>query len=56
MKVGDLVQRNHYNLKRAPVGIVIRRALTLPSDWWIVEWAADGRRETIRAEHLKLVY
>jgi len=56
VKVGNLVQRNHYGGQRAPVGIIIQPALSLPSDWWIVEWAADGRRETIRAEHLKLVY
>ena len=59
MKVGDLVQRNHYGAPgkgRGSVGIIISAGLTLPSDWWIVEWAADGKRETIRKEHIKLVY
>jgi hypothetical protein len=60
MKVGDLVRVNHYGVKHGPIGIIIRRALTLPSAWWIVEWTGGGSewrgRETIRAEHLKLVY
>ena len=57
MKVGNLVRRNHYGAPskgRGPVGIIISRALSLPSEWWIVEWAGDGR-ETIRSEHLKVV-
>jgi hypothetical protein len=54
MKVGDLVQVNHYGKRHGPVGIIISRALSLPSEWWIVEWAGDGR-ETIRSEHLKVV-
>ena len=56
MKVGALVQVNHYGVKHGPVGIIIRRALGLPSEWWIVEWAGTGERETIRTNHLKLVY
>jgi hypothetical protein len=67
MKVGDLVQVNHYGVKHGPVGIIISRALSLPSEWWIVEWAGaafpgeptwagTGKRETIRTNHLKLVY
>jgi len=54
MQVGDLVQVNHYGKRHGPVGIIISRALSLPSEWWIVEWAGDGR-ETIRSEHLKVV-
>ena len=67
MKVGDLVQVNHYGKQPGPVGLIISRALSLPSEWWIVEWAGaafpdeptwagTGKRETIRSEHLKLVY
>jgi hypothetical protein len=67
VKVGDLVQVNHYGKQHGPVGIIISRALSLPSDWWIVEWAGSewrnnlrdyqrSARETIRSEHLKLVY
>ena len=56
MQVGDLVQVNHYGVQHGPVGIIISRALSLPSDWWIVEWAGTSERETIRANHLKLVY
>ena len=57
MKVGDLVQVNHYGKQHGPVGIIIGRALSLPSEWWIVEWAGSEwrERETIRSEHLKLV-
>jgi hypothetical protein len=66
VKVGDLVQANHYGKRHGPVGIIISRALTLPSDWWIVEWAGSGsewrardqsalKRETIRSEHLKVI-
>jgi hypothetical protein len=64
MKVGDLVQANYYGKQHGPVGIIISRALSLPSNWWIVEWAgAEWRardqsasaRETIRSEHLKVV-
>jgi len=61
MKVGDLVQVNHYGVKRGPVGLIISRALTLPSEWWIVEWMGMGPslrpagRETIRSEHLKVI-
>jgi hypothetical protein len=54
MRVGDLVQVNHYGVKHGPAGIIIRRALSLPSDWWIVEWAGQAR-ETIRANHLKVI-
>jgi hypothetical protein len=54
MKVGDLVQVNHYGKQHGPIGLIIRRALSLPSEWWIVEWAGDGR-ETIRSEHLKVI-
>jgi hypothetical protein len=56
MKAGALVQVNHYGVQHGPVGIIIRRALSLPSDWWIVLWSDTGDRETIRSEHLKLVY
>ena len=56
MKVGDLVQINTYGVQHGPVGIIVDAALSLPSDWWIVEWAADGKRETIRKEHIQLVY
>ena len=55
MKVGDLVQVNHYGVQHGLVGIIIGAALSLPSDWWIVEWAGVDGRETIRANHLKLV-
>jgi hypothetical protein len=61
MKVGDLVRVNHYGKKHGPVGLIISRALSLPSEWWIVEWMGiDERffprgRETIRSEHLKVV-
>jgi hypothetical protein len=59
MKVGNLVRRNHYGASSkgwGPVGIIVGPALSLPSDWWIVEWAADGKRETVRKEHIQLVY
>ena len=59
MKVGNLVRRNHYGASSkgwGPVGIIVGPALSLPSDLWIVEWAADGKRETIRKEHIQLVY
>jgi len=67
MKVGDLVQVNHHKKQRGPVGIIIARVLIWTSEWWIVEWAGPafpgertwagtGKRETIRSEHLKLVY
>ena len=56
MKVGDLIQMNTYGVQHGPVGIIIGGALSLPSDWWIVEWAGTGERETIRANHIKLVY
>jgi hypothetical protein len=61
MKVGDLVRVNHYGKQHGPVGIIISRALSLPSEWWIVLWAGTGdhghgNRETIRSEHLRLVY
>ena len=56
MKVGDLVQVNYYGKQSGPVGLVIGRALSLPSEWWIVEWLrATKRRETIRSEHLKII-
>jgi len=61
MKVGNLVRRTHYGAPSkgwGPVGIIIRRApAPRPvGDWWIVEWAADGKREAIRKEHIQLVY
>jgi hypothetical protein len=55
MKVGDLVQVNHYGKQHGPVGLIISRALSLPSEWWIVEWAGPAGRETIRSEHLKVI-
>ncbi len=55
MKVGDLVRVNHYGKQWGPVGLIIARALSLPSEWWIVKWAGIGGRETIRSEHLKIV-
>jgi hypothetical protein len=56
MKVGDLVQMNTYGVQHGPVGIIVSAALSLPSHWWIVEWAGTGERETVLATHLKLVY
>ena len=64
MKVGDLVRVNHYGKQHGPVGLIISRALSLPSEWWIVEWAGSEwrtamsiqtNRETIRSEHLKII-
>ena len=56
MKVGDLVQMNTYGVQHGPVGIIVCAALSLPSDWWIVEWAGTGERETVRENHIRLVY
>ena len=61
MKVGNLVRRSHYGAPSkgwGPVGIIIKRAdASSPGrDYWIVEWAADGKREAIRKEHIQLVY
>ena len=55
MKVGDLVRVNHHRKQSGPVGLIIARGLSLPSEWWIVKWAGIGGRETIRSEHLKIV-
>jgi hypothetical protein len=57
MKVGNLVRRCHYGAPSkgwGPVGIIVGSAFA--TDYWIVEWAADGKRETIRKEHIQLVY
>ena len=57
MKVGNLVRRSHYGAPSkgwGPVGIIIGSAFA--TDYWIVEWAADGKRETIRKEHIQLGY
>jgi hypothetical protein len=56
MKVGDLVQVNYYGKRYGGIGLIIAPALSLASEWWIVEWAhASKRRETIRSEHLKII-
>ena len=58
MKPGSLVRRTHYGAPSkgwGPVGIIIG-AGTFAHGYWIVEWAADGKRETIRKEHIQLVY
>jgi len=55
MKVGDLVRVNHHRKQSGPVGLIIARGLSLPSEWWIVKWTGIGGRETIRSEHLKIV-
>ena len=56
MKVGDLVRVNNTKPNsHDPVGLIIARALSLPSEWWIVKWVGIGGRETIRSEHLKIV-
>jgi len=55
VKVGDLVQVNHYGVQHGPVGIIVSGTLSLPSDWWIVMWSDTGDRETIRENHIRLV-
>jgi hypothetical protein len=65
MKVGDLVQVNHYAVvpgkQHGPIGLIISRALSVSVEWWIVEWMGIGPtlrpagRETIRSEHLKVI-
>jgi len=56
MKVGDLVQMNTYGVQHGPVGIIVGPALSLPSHWWIVEWAGTGERETVSENHIRHVY
>jgi len=58
VKVGNLVRRSHYGAPSngwGPVGIIVGSGFKAEG-WWIVEWAADGKRETIRKEHIQLVY
>jgi hypothetical protein len=55
MKLGDLVQMNTYGVQHGPVGIVISAHPELP-DWWIVEWAGTGERETVSENHIRHVY
>ena len=55
MRVGDLVQMNTYGVQHGPVGIIVSAALA-PGLWWIVEWAGSGERETVRENHIRLVY
>ena len=58
MKVGNLVRRCHYGAPSkgwGPVGIIVGSGFKAEG-WWIVEWAADGKRETLRKEHIILAY
>ena len=55
LKPGLLVERT-YGETRRPVGIVIAGAKSPRlGEWWIVEWAGNGKREVMSQQYLKPV-
>ena len=54
MKAGTLVLRTYGDMPR-PIGLILKNARTLGSDWWLVRWSHRTRESLMRTKFLKIL-